>query len=144
MITLTLNLTNLNNSLQVGDAIYSVPTRLQSGAEHRDQAQVTGTNFNQKLNNQFFVGILRRIVMPIDSNSGFFELDVDETTGLQALIDPNAPSWNSLIGDFLMFSKYDQNNGDVIGYYAQAKFVNNSKEKAELFSVGSEVIINSK
>ena len=45
---------------------------------------------------------------------------------------------------FIMFSKYSQTDGDVIGYYAQAKFINNSKEKAEIFSVGSEVIINSK
>jgi hypothetical protein len=43
-----------------------------------------------------------------------------------------------------MFSKYDQTNGDVVGYYAKAKFSNNSKQKAELFSVGSEVTINSK
>jgi len=43
-----------------------------------------------------------------------------------------------------MFSKYNQKNGDLTGYYAQAKFVNNSKEKAELFAVSSEVVINSK
>ena len=46
--------------------------------------------------------------------------------------------------DFIMFSKHDQSRGDVIGYYAQAKFVNNSRKKAEIFSVGSEIIINSK
>ena len=43
-----------------------------------------------------------------------------------------------------MFSKYNQMDGDVNGYYAQATFKNNSTEKAELFSVGSEIIINSK
>ena len=43
-----------------------------------------------------------------------------------------------------MFSKYDQTDGDVNGYYAEAKFSNDSKVKAELFSVGSEIIINSK
>ena len=43
-----------------------------------------------------------------------------------------------------MFSKWNQTDGDVVGYYAQANFINNSKEKAELFSVGSEVIISSK
>ena len=46
--------------------------------------------------------------------------------------------------DFLMFSKYSQESGEVTGYYAKAKFVNNSKEKAEIFAVSSEVIINSK
>jgi hypothetical protein len=43
-----------------------------------------------------------------------------------------------------MFSKYNQMDGDVNGYYAEATFQNNSKTKAELFSVGSEVTINSK
>ena len=43
-----------------------------------------------------------------------------------------------------MFSKYDQSVGEVSGYYAEAKFVNDSKEKAELFMISSEVIINSK
>jgi len=32
----------------------------------------------------------------------------------------------------------------VKGYYASAKFVNNSREKAELFNVGVEVVISSK
>jgi len=41
-----------------------------------------------------------------------------------------------------MFSKYDQSMGDVMGYYARAKFTNNSRKKAEIFSVGSEVTIN--
>ena len=43
-----------------------------------------------------------------------------------------------------MFSKFNQTDGDIIGYYAQARFKNNSSAKAELFSVGSEIIINSK
>ena len=55
-------------------------------------------------------------------------------------IDPIQPA----TGMFLMFSKFSQMSGDLIGYYAQAKFVNNSKEKAELFSVGSEIVVNSK
>ena len=47
-------------------------------------------------------------------------------------------------GDFIMFSKYSQTDGDVNGYYAKATFVNDSKEKAELFAVSSEIVINSK
>ena len=43
-----------------------------------------------------------------------------------------------------MFSKYNQMDGDVNGYYAEATFKNNSRIKAELFSVGSEITINSK
>ena len=67
-------------------------------------------------------------------------LDVDEmpffNTNIVTVIPQN--------GDFIMFSKYDQTDGDVNGYYAEAKFMNDSKIKAELFSVGSEIIVNSR
>ena len=42
-----------------------------------------------------------------------------------------------------MFSKFTQGDSGVLGYYAEAKFVNDSKAKAELFAVSSEIIINS-
>ena len=38
----------------------------------------------------------------------------------------------------------NQGDSGLVGYFASAKFINNSPHKAELFSVGSEVIINSK
>ena len=68
--------------------------------------------------------------------NGVFDLSVDETS----FSNPYTPTPN----DFIMFSKYSQTDGDVIGYYAKATFVNNSPEKAELFAVSSEIIINSK
>ena len=78
------------------------------------------------------VGVLSRITV----SGNEVTLDVDETNFFNTVI-PNQ-------GDYLMFFKYSQTDGDVIGYYAQAKFTNNSKDKPELFSVGSEVVINSK
>ena len=51
---------------------------------------------------------------------------------------------NKEAGEFAMFSKYNQSMGHVLGYYAKVRFVNSSHKKAEMFSVGSEVIINSK
>ena len=36
------------------------------------------------------------------------------------------------------------NQNELIGYYASVKFENNSTEKAELFSAGTEVHENSK
>ena len=47
-------------------------------------------------------------------------------------------------GDFIMFSKYNQSDSDVKGYYMEVKLVNNSKQKAELFSLNSEVTESSK
>ena len=49
------------------------------------------------------------------------------------------------IDDFILFSKSKPNNtSSLVGYYALANFVNNSNEKIELFSVGSEISLSSK
>ena len=48
-------------------------------------------------------------------------------------------------GDFIMFSKDKRaNNTSLLGYYAKVKLSNNSPEKAELFALGSEIVISSK
>tara|TARA_R100001015_G_C4579569_1_gene136297 strand:- start:107 stop:463 length:357 start_codon:yes stop_codon:yes gene_type:complete len=47
-------------------------------------------------------------------------------------------------GNFIMFSKNKSaNTSGLLGYYIDVKFSNNSKQKAELFVVGSDVTINS-
>ena len=46
---------------------------------------------------------------------------------------------------FLMFSKDKvANNTSLVGYFAEVKLSNNSIDKAELFSLGSEVASSSK
>tara|TARA_Y100000296_G_scaffold53037_1_gene60736 strand:- start:95 stop:463 length:369 start_codon:yes stop_codon:yes gene_type:complete len=48
-------------------------------------------------------------------------------------------------GEFIMFSKDNKANlSSLLGYYAEAKFVNNSPSEAELFSVGTEIFGSSK
>ena len=124
MITLFLNnINNLNNSLQVGDMVYATPTTPVVGGNDTQSNGIVGE--------PLIVGILRRITV----TGSFVVLDVDETT-----FPLNIPSAN----DFIMFSKYSQTGGDVNGYYAEATFKNNSKQKAELFAVSSEITINSK
>ena len=45
----------------------------------------------------------------------------------------------------IMFSKENKANlGSLLGYVAEVEFTNNSKEKAELFSIGAEVSESSK
>ena len=124
MITLTLNnIGNLNTSLQVGDLIYRSGVTTQAGAvDLEDISIITGVPVGS---NGHIVGILRRITIL----GNVVILDIDETTLIGTVIP--------LPGDFIMFSKYSQTDGDVVGYYAQAKFINDSKEEAELFSVGS-------
>ena len=134
MINLFLPITNLNNSLQVGDLVYATKTKLEPNAEDRQSQQTDTGDVN-------IVGILRRITAGTvlgQIQNGFVQviLDVDEI--------PVNNNYIPVQGDFIMFSKYSQTDGDIIGYYAKAKFINNSIEKAEIYSVGSEVIINSK
>ena len=119
------NLKNLNVSLQVGDGVYASTTITQSGANDQQTTDAdTGSNH--------YIGILRKI----DDNGGNqYDLHVDDSVA-GAYGAPQS-------GDFIMFSKSSQGDSGVLGYYAEAKFVNDSTEKAELFAVSSEIIINS-
>ena len=46
---------------------------------------------------------------------------------------------------FFLFSKDNRANmASLLGYYAEVEFTNNSTEKAELFSAGSEIFESSK
>jgi len=126
MIIITLNnIDFLNNSLQVGDAIYAQYTDIQNGAE--DMQTVSATGMNQ------LVGTLALIQ---DNGAGSWDLHVDQSV----VTNPYVPHQD----DFIMFCKHSQGDTGVLGYYSNAKLVNNSRKKAEIFAVSSEIIINSK
>ena len=60
-------------------------------------------------------------------------------------IEINSPLTSVDPDDFIMFSKDNKvNKNSLVGYYAEIKFENNSSNKAELFSIGSEVTQSSK
>ena len=124
------NINGLNDSLQVGDAVYAIPVDNQSGAQDLESMD-NGNSISVGIQN--LVGVLARV----EVTSSLIKLFIDDTFS-QFSFPPGS------LDHFIMFSKYNQKNGDLTGYYAQAKFVNNSKEKAELFAVSSEVVINSK
>ena len=112
MIVLTLyNVTNLNVSLQVGDLIYSKQTGVQSGAE--DLQAVMGGSTGYWTGATSIVGVLNDVNK---LSSGAIELTIDDSTYNSNVLDFN--------NSFIMFSKYNQSMGDVIGYYAKARFVN--------------------
>ena len=129
------NLKNLNTSLQIGDAVYAHGVNEQIAGGLQQTNGDTGTTE--------FIGVLRKIET-ISSNHYKLHVDDDPTkhpfsndnpyTGLYYLPKDN---------DFIMFSKFEQGDSGVLGYYAKARFVNDSKKKAELFAVSSEIIINS-
>ena len=122
-LVIQLVIKNLNVSMQVGDAIYATPSL--SLLDNINSSATAGVNVNN------LVGILRKI----DNTGGNnYDLYVDDN-GYNAVVSQN---------DFIMFSKYDQSDGDIKGYYMEVQFINNSREKAELFSVSSEVTQSSK
>ena len=104
-ITLT-NINNLNTSLQVGDMIYvTSPT-----GNLLNSSNQSGANINANNGVGFLVDIDQ--IAPTT-----YVLRVDDT-GFTATVNQ---------GDFLMFSKYNQSDGDIKGYYMKVKLVNDSK-----------------
>ena len=109
----------INVSAQVGDLAWYVPTNIQGA---------TGNQYNTNdIDNIVLIGPITDIV----GNS----LTIDQPVG-------QTPPSSS---DFIMFSKDKRANlSGIIGYYAKVRFVNDSKQKIELFSVGSEIFESSK
>ena len=113
---ITINFTgNVNNdSLQIGDLAYYVTPSPLGG-------------FNQSVDAPTLIGSIEAIT----SNS----IDVDETIG-NGTPGPN---------DFIMFAKdISINLSGLVGYYAEVKINNNSTDKAEMFSIASEITPSSK
>ena len=129
------NIKNLNVSLQIGDAVYAHGVNEQLAGGLQQTNSDTGTNQ--------FVGILRKIDN-LGNNQYNLHVDNDPTTHPFSVDNPYTGIYHTpKITDFIMFSKFSQGDSGVLGYYAKARFVNDSKEKAELFAVSSEIIINS-
>ena len=139
------NLKILNVSLQVGDAVYARNTETQPGADDLQATELaTPPSQQQSTGTNHFIGILRRIENPVNGQY-ILSIDDDPTNSPFSSTDPyTGVYYTPSANDFIMFSKYDQSDGDVLGYYADVKLVNDSKEKVELYVVSSEVIINSK
>ena len=119
------NIQNLNTSLQVGDMIYATQTTSLLDGSNRK-----GTDINASDR----VGFLRKIEQNSPTD---YALHVDDSGFTATVSGPPNPS-------FIMFSKHNQSDGDIKGYYMEVKFINDSKQKAELFSVSSEVSESSK
>ena len=109
----------VNVSVQVGDLAWYVPTNLQ------------GVQGNQYQTNDIDNIVLIGPITNVNNNT----LTIDQPLG-------QAPPSSS---DFIMFSKDNRANvSGLLGYYAKVKFINDSKDKIELFAVGSEVFKSSK
>ena len=162
---------SVNNSLQVGDFVFYINVAVVQGATNTNASFTSNTNTTNAAGNQatpIFIGTVTNIqTNPIDTgaNSGTLSDFYDPTVNLTTIgitpdfivtIDDVVP-WpadaNQLLDndgvcdseDFVLFSKNNKHNKSSLkGYYAEAKFVNNSTEKAELFAATCGVEESSK
>jgi len=123
---MTMSFDSINESLQVNDNLY-----------YSNMGTTVGGFSGTELSNTYLIG---PVINMID----------------HSLEQPPSPGWTIIVnhlssapfpsnGDFISFAKDKTiNTSSLVGYYASVNFVNNSKVKAELFSVGSEVSESSK
>jgi len=122
LVTLTFN-SPINTSAQVGDMVYYIPT-LPAGTFNRNDLS-QGKELGELISFQNKEGLLS---IPI-------QIEVNCINGVDASLITN---------DFIMFSKNKSvNTSGLVGYYAKVKLTNNSKESVEIFSLGSDITINS-
>jgi hypothetical protein len=116
MGVITLTFTQpLNESLQIGDTVYYVPTTTIDG-------------FNTGTSGRRVMGTVITIPTPLT---------------LTCNIDDSTPRPGAT--DFILFSKDNQANmASLLGYYASVTMKNNAVGYAELFSIGSEFSVSSK
>ena len=105
-----------NNSMQIGDSAYYVlPPKALGGFLERGQDE------------PIFIGNI------IDFGNDWIEVD----NILSNVIPPT--------GAFIMFAKDSSINlSGLTGYFAEVQIKNNSKEKAEMFAISSEITPSSK
>jgi hypothetical protein len=110
---------DINVSVQVGDLAWYVPTNLDGATGNQYQVN--------DVDNIILIGKITNINGNI--------LTIDQPFGQMP------PSTT----DFVMFSKDNRANiSGIVGYYADIKLVNDSKDKIELFSIASEIFESSK
>jgi len=129
MPEITINLpTPLNASVQEGYTAYYVPL---------NTTEVGGF---QVPNNQepIEIGKIKAITISDTDSDGINDnvallCDIEEST-----VEPSG-------GDYIFFAKDRAvNEASILGYYAKFKFVNDSKQKAEMFATACDISENSK
>ena len=155
---------NLNESVQVGDIAYYVPTNSIADTGF-DTATIQGGGGV----NAVTMGTIARKDRNVDSNGmtvSMPDTDVQYSDGTVITLQATAPFDKSAIrintqvngedtylidqvppttSEFIFFQKSNEvNAGSVTGYYAEVKFRNDSRTKAELFTASCEITESSK
>ena len=118
----------INISLQVGDNVYGASTQSQAG---HNVAHVGSDTENPYIYIGICAGVENDHIKIYPTNP-----DIIDGNGFPILPD---------VVDYIMFTKdHVVNTSNLKGYFAEVELKNNSKEKAELFSIGMEVTQSSK
>ena len=124
LLLMTYDFASIPDSLQVGDTGYYASTYGSVGGFS------TGSSI-----------VAFGVVNTVDRAALTVTFVVDNTSTNSISPDVSPPTQ----AHFIMFGKNKVvNSSGLLGYYAEVKFVNNSTEYAELFSVGSEISQSSK
>ncbi len=121
----------VNQSLQVGDQVYITNTVQQYAGYDETWELSTGE--------VEYVGAITAIT------NISFATPSDNITDNDPILAVKLDIFSVFIdeipvGSFLFFGKRrEANESSMLGYYSEMKFENNSKERAELFSVGAEI-----
>ena len=118
MGTITLTFDNtLNTSVQVGDTVYHCPTESLGGFNTSAQSTIVEIG----------------AITSINYSTNVIVCDILETSAV-----PGA-------NDFYLFSKDNKvNMTSPLGYFAKAKFENNSTSKSEMFTAACDIFESSK
>jgi hypothetical protein len=121
MADVTIQLSTINSSLQVGDTIHFLST-------------LTGTD-SASANRKYTVNSEEPMQLGV----------VKSISGNNVVVTTDTTAQNPTSGDYFFFTKNNQiNTSGIIGYYAEVKIENEDTSKAELFSVGTEIFQSSK
>lgn len=124
----------INTSLQIGDQVYHTTTPLLGGFEQNDNL----------FGGQTHIGKVHNILSPFTIEV-YSEHECTSIGGGCTAIGSPLPGIVPSPDDYISFSKNRiVNNNDLLGYYASVNFVNDSKEDAKLWAVGSGITENSK
>ena len=131
MVILEFNNGSPNESLDINDLAYYVTNVTSQWNDTMD----TADNLSTGISNFVFIGNVSSILKNVPVNG--FTITVEEPVA--TIITPPTN------GDFIFFAKNNMAElSSLKGYYSELTVVNNSVEKAELFSIAAEITESSK
>lgn len=102
-------------------------------------------NFPKPINASVQVGDTAYYTNDLNGSTIVLIGNITAVTATSITVNIASTAVRPTLSSFILFSKTNETNiNAVTGYYAEVQFRNDSTNKAELFSVASEVFVSSK